>query len=68
MADVKHQTDETEVHFFDFSSQKVRRVFTLGKFLPGWSGGVSISRDGKWLLYPQLDGLSSNLMMIENWK
>ena len=68
MADVKNQTDETEVRFFDFSSQKVRRVFTLGKFLPGWSGGVSISRDGKWLLYPQLDGGSSDLMMIENWK
>jgi serine/threonine protein kinase/Tol biopolymer transport system component len=65
MTDVKHQT---EVHFFDFSSQKVKRVFTLEKSLPGWSGGVSISSDGKWLLYPQVDGLSSDLMMIENWK
>ena len=65
MADVKHQT---ELDFFDFNSQKVRRVFTLGKSLPGWSGGVSISSDGKWLLYPQLDGRSSDLMMIENWK
>jgi hypothetical protein len=65
MADEKHQT---EVDFFDFYSQKVRRVFTLGKSLPGWSGGVSISSDGKWLLYPQLDGRSSDLMVIENWK
>jgi hypothetical protein len=29
---------------------------------------VSISSDGKWLLYSQLDGSSSDLMMIENWK
>jgi Tol biopolymer transport system component/DNA-binding winged helix-turn-helix (wHTH) protein len=65
LADAKHHT---EVDFFDFNSQKVRRVFTLGKSLPGWAGGVSISSDGKWLLYPQLDGSSSDLMMIENWK
>ena len=65
MADVNHQT---ELDYFDLNSKKVRRVFTLGKSLPGWSGGVSISSDGQWLLYPQLDGKSSDLMMIENWK
>ena len=59
---------QTEVHFFDFKRQKVSRVFTLDKSLPGWSGGISISADGKWLFYPQLDGRSSDLMMIENWK
>jgi hypothetical protein len=36
--------------------------------LPGWSEGMSISGDGKWLLYPQVDGRSIDLMMIENWK
>ena len=65
MADAKHQT---EVDFFDFRSQKARRIYTLGKPLPGWSGGISISSDGKWLLYPQVDGKSSDLMVIENWK
>jgi Tol biopolymer transport system component len=65
MSDTKHQT---EVDFFDLNSQKVRKVFTLEKPLAHWSGGVSISSDGKWLLYPQLDGSSSDLMMIENWK
>jgi Tol biopolymer transport system component len=65
MADANHQT---EVRFFEFSSRRVKRVFTLDKSLPGWSGGISISSDGKWLLYPQLDTLSSDLMMIENWK
>jgi serine/threonine protein kinase/Tol biopolymer transport system component len=65
IADVSHQA---EVDFLDFNSQKVRKVFTLEKSLPGWSGAVSLSSDGKWLLYPQLDGNSSDLMMIENWK
>ncbi len=72
MADVNQQTDsakhQTDVAFFDFNSRKIRTIFTLDKFQPGWSGGVSVSKDGKWLLYPQLDGLSSDLMMIENWK
>jgi hypothetical protein len=72
MAEVKQQTDsakhQTDVAFFDFNSRKIRTIFTLDKFQPGWSGGVSVSKDGKWLLYPQLDGLSSDLMMIENWK
>jgi len=65
MAEARHQT---EVDFFNFNSQKVRRVFTLEKSLPHWCGGVSISSDGKWLLYPQLDGSSSDLTMVENWK
>ena len=64
MADVPHQTDnakhQTEVAFFNFNSHTVRKIFTLERFQPGWSGGVSISRDGRWLLYPQLDGLSSD--------
>jgi hypothetical protein len=65
IADVNHQA---EVDFLDFSSQKVRKIFTLERSLPGWSGAVSIASDGKSQLYPQLDGSSSDLMMIENWK
>ncbi|HET6177869.1 MAG TPA: protein kinase [Candidatus Sulfotelmatobacter sp.] len=65
MAVVRHKA---EVDFFDFKSRRVRRVYTLGKSLPGWSGGISVSADDKWLLYPQLDGAASDLMMIENWR
>jgi Tol biopolymer transport system component len=57
-----------ELRFFDLRSQKVSRIFSLEKSLPGWSGGISISPDVKWLLYPQMDGSASDLMMIENWK
>ena len=64
MTDVNH---ETKIDFFSFSSKQVRRVFAMEKPLPSWSGGISISSDGRWLLYPQLDGSSSDLMM-ENWR
>jgi hypothetical protein len=28
---------------------------------------MPVSSDGKWLLFPQVDQQSSNLMLIENW-
>jgi hypothetical protein len=72
MADAKQQSGKMkhpgEIAFFDFMHQKVKKIFSLEKFQPGWSGGVSVSTDGKYLLYPQVDELSSDLMMIENWK
>jgi len=27
-----------------------------------------VSSDGTWLLYPQLDDSSSDLMMVKNWQ
>src|SRR5262252_2152804 len=35
--------------------------------LPNWVGELPVSNDGKWLLFPQRDEISSDLMMIENW-
>jgi hypothetical protein len=28
---------------------------------------MPVSPDGRWMLFPQVDEQSSNLMMIENW-
>ena len=55
------------IDFFDLSSQKVRRVYELEKSTPEWIGGMPVSSDGKWMLFPQMDEQFSNLMMIENW-
>jgi len=29
---------------------------------------MPVSRDGKFMLYPQVDQASSDLMLIENWR
>ncbi len=33
-----------------------------------YAGGLSVSSDGKWLLFPQVDEASSDIMMVENWQ
>jgi hypothetical protein len=37
---------------------------------PPWAyvGGLPVSSDVKWLLFPQVDDQSSDLMLIENWR
>jgi Tol biopolymer transport system component/DNA-binding winged helix-turn-helix (wHTH) protein len=60
--------DGRALEFFDFKSKRVRPIFTLERPTPGWMGAMPVSRDGKWLLYPQLDSMSSDIMMIENWR
>ena len=58
---------KTAIEFFDLTTDKVRRVYELEKPAPFWIGGMPVSRDGRWLFFPQIDEESSNLMMIENW-
>jgi Tol biopolymer transport system component/DNA-binding winged helix-turn-helix (wHTH) protein len=64
-----HYTNDNrqEIDFLDLSTKKVRPVFSPEKGRANWMGGLSVSPDGRWLLYSQMDELSSDLMMVENW-
>jgi sugar lactone lactonase YvrE len=55
------------IKFFDLETKKIRLVYVIEKLLPEWVGGLAVSGDGKWLLFPQKDEVSGDLMMIENW-
>ena len=58
------------VQFYSFSS---RRSAVLYEFPPGtkldiFSTAISVSSDGRWILYTQLDQAGSNLMLVENFR
>jgi len=40
-------------------------VYELEKHAPGWA--MPVTSDGKYMLFPQVDEQSGNLIMIENW-
>jgi Tol biopolymer transport system component/DNA-binding winged helix-turn-helix (wHTH) protein len=53
------------VEFFEFATQKIFPIWTLTKF-PGF--GLSISADGKSILYVQNDINLSNIMLVKNFR
>jgi Tol biopolymer transport system component len=52
------------IHFFSFASRKSRPVATVTATEPG----ISVSPDGRWLLYSQADEGRSDLMLAENFR
>ena len=66
---VAGEIDNTEIDFLDLDTHETRRVHVMEKPPAwGWVGGLSVSSDGKWLLYAQTDEFSSDLMLVENWR
>jgi len=49
--------------------KKSSTVFVMDKFpAQGWMGGLPVSPDGRYLLFAQTDGVSSDLMLVDNWQ
>jgi dipeptidyl aminopeptidase/acylaminoacyl peptidase len=65
---LSHVNGKTTINLFDPQTRQTRPIFTLDKPTPQWIGGMPVSRDGKFMLYPQVDSASSDLMLIENWR
>ena len=65
---LSHPSGKSIVNLFDPQTRQVRLIYTLEKSTPGWIGSMPVSRDGKFMLFPQLDQASSDLMLIENWR
>jgi Tol biopolymer transport system component len=52
------------VNFYDFATRTTRRIATLRTSpIPGGGLGIAVSADGRWLLYPQVDDLQSDIML-----
>ena len=55
------------VKFYSLKTRKISQVGTVEATTSGDFSGMSISPDGRWLLYSYAD-ISSDLMMVENFR
>ena len=55
------------IEFYSFATGRLARVAELPK-ARGYTLGLSVSPDDKWILYSQLDRLDSDLMLVENFR
>ncbi|MGC1904612.1 MAG: winged helix-turn-helix domain-containing protein [Candidatus Acidiferrum sp.] len=51
--------------YFDFATKKIRHIFEMQK---DFNHGLSISPDGRWILYSQLDEVNSDIMVIHHFR
>jgi Tol biopolymer transport system component len=55
-----------DLMFYDFKSKRLRNTgFTTPRRIG--NNGVTISPDGNYLIFPQLDELGSNIMLVEHF-
>ena len=53
------------MRFFDFGSRQVREVFTSEK---DFESGLSVSPDGRYLLYTQVDNQNADIMVTDRYR
>jgi len=53
------------VRYFDFATKQVHQIFEVNK---GFQDSLSVSPDGRWILYTQADPDSANIMLVENFR
>jgi hypothetical protein len=52
---------------YDFVSRSAKHLFPLPQ-LPTPGGGLSVTPDGRWLLYTRTDDAQSNIMLAEYFR
>jgi Tol biopolymer transport system component/predicted Ser/Thr protein kinase len=55
----------SSIQFFNFATEKIRPIAAIEKPV---SYGLSISPDGRWILYSQWDQVGNDLMLVENFR
>jgi Tol biopolymer transport system component/DNA-binding winged helix-turn-helix (wHTH) protein len=56
------------IFYFDFSTRRVRKVTNVGRDFNSVNGGMSVSPDGRWLLYSQVDEVNSDIMLVDHFR
>jgi hypothetical protein len=60
--------DRPVIEFLTFATGKISPVMALKKKLPDTASGLSVSPDGRSLLWAQLDQVTSDIMLIDNFR
>jgi Tol biopolymer transport system component/DNA-binding winged helix-turn-helix (wHTH) protein len=50
--------------YFDFASKQIRPIFEVDK---DFGDGLSISPDGRWIIYSQIADVNSDIMLVDNF-
>jgi Tol biopolymer transport system component len=58
------------LRYYDFATGKATRLREFSKDTPvgGNGSALTVSPDGRWILYTQQDQSGSNLMLVENFR
>ncbi len=59
--------DAAEVDVYEFSSRRIHPVARLERDPPFSDSGFAVARDGRKILYSQVDESSSEIMIVENF-
>ena len=53
------------IQFFNFATKRIRSITTIERPVGYY---LSVSPDGRWILYSQIDQMGSDLMLVENFR
>jgi hypothetical protein len=65
---INPQPPHPGIEFFEFASARSVRVADMSGRPVAWGGALALSPDGRRLLYPQLDALASDIMLIDQFR
>jgi Tol biopolymer transport system component len=65
-------TDEDPRHpvieFFRFATREVTRIYVMEKPIPAGTRGITVTPDGRWLLFTQVDQSGSDIRLVEGFR
>jgi WD40-like Beta Propeller Repeat len=61
-------TSHPIIEFFNFATGKVTQVATLNRPLSRSAPGLTVSPDGRWMLFTQLDHSGSDILLVERFR
>ena len=60
--------EQQSICYFDFASRRVRHVTNVVRDFNPVNGGLSVSADGHWILYPQIDEINSDIVLVDHFR